>query len=90
MALTSTDVLGAPYVARTLALRPDSEGEVVATLVHRAADGPPTGRAVLHVHGFADYFFHKQVADFWCNRGYDFYALDLRKHGRSLLSHQTP
>ncbi|HEX6869979.1 MAG TPA: alpha/beta hydrolase, partial [Micromonosporaceae bacterium] len=24
------------------------------------------------------------------DRGYDFYALDLRKHGRSLLPHQTP
>lgn len=96
MAPTSTDtgngwdVLGAPYVARTLDLRPDDEGEVVATLVHRPADGPSTGRAVLHVHGFADYFFQTHVADFWCNRGYDFYALDLRKHGRSLRPHQTP
>jgi alpha-beta hydrolase superfamily lysophospholipase len=90
MAPTSTDVLGAPYVARTLDLRPDAEGEVVATLVHRPADGPSTGRAVLHVHGFADYFFQTTAADFWCNRGYDFYALDLRKYGRSLRPHQTP
>ena len=52
----STDVLGAPYTARTLPLRPDDEGEVVATLVSRRA-APPTNRAVLHVHGFADYFF---------------------------------
>lgn len=90
MAPTSTDVLGAPYLARTLELKPDSEGEVVATLVHRPADGPSTGKAVLHVHGFADYFFQTQTADFWCNRGYDFYALDLRKYGRSLRPHQTP
>ncbi|MET3963892.1 alpha-beta hydrolase superfamily lysophospholipase [Marmoricola sp. OAE513] len=90
MAPTSTDILGAPYLARTLALRPDAEGEVTATLVHRPADGPPTGKAVLHVHGFADYFFQTPAADFWCNRGYDFYALDLRKYGRSLLPHQTP
>jgi alpha-beta hydrolase superfamily lysophospholipase len=96
MARTSTesasgpqDVLGAPYVARTLHLKPDFEGEVVATLVHRPADGPSTGKAVLHVHGFADYFFQTTAADFWCNRGYDFYALDLRKYGRSLLGHQT-
>lgn len=97
MAPTSTengavpgDVLGPPYVARTLHLRPDEEGAVVATLVHRPADGPPTGKAVLHVHGFCDYFFQTAAADFWCNRGYDFYALDLRKYGRSLLPHQTP
>jgi alpha-beta hydrolase superfamily lysophospholipase len=90
VAPTSTDVLGAPYIARTLELRPDNEGEVVATLVHRPADGPSTGKAVLHVHGFADYFFQTSAADFWCNRGYDFYALDLRKYGRSLRPHQTP
>jgi alpha-beta hydrolase superfamily lysophospholipase len=95
MAPTSTDpgqpqdILGAPYVARTLQLRPDFEGAVTATLVYRPADGPSTGKAVLHVHGFADYFFQTAAADFWCNRGYDFYALDLRKYGRSLLPHQT-
>jgi alpha-beta hydrolase superfamily lysophospholipase len=90
MAPTSTeDVLGSPYVATTLRLDPDDEGEVVATLVHRPATDP-TGNAVLHVHGFADYFFQTGAADFWCERGYDFYALDLRKYGRSLLPHQTP
>jgi alpha-beta hydrolase superfamily lysophospholipase len=84
-----TDVLGAPYVATTLPLRPDDEGDVVATLVHRPA-AVSTTRAVLHVHGFADYFFQTGAADYWCDRGYDFYALDLRKYGRSLLPHQTP
>jgi alpha-beta hydrolase superfamily lysophospholipase len=83
------DVLGPPYLATTLRLAPDDEGDVVATLVHRPA-ADPTGSAVLHVHGFADYFFQTGAADFWCERGYDFYALDLRKYGRSLLPHQTP
>jgi alpha-beta hydrolase superfamily lysophospholipase len=83
-----TDVLGAPYTSETLRLRPDSEGEVVATLVHRPA-AEPTTKAVLHVHGFADYFFQTGFADFWVEHGYDFYALDLRKYGRSLLPHQT-
>ena len=86
---TTTDVLGAPYSSRTLRLGADDEGEVVATLVHRPA-AEPTGRAVLHVHGFCDYFFQTGAADFWVERGYDFYALDLRKYGRSLLPHQTP
>jgi alpha-beta hydrolase superfamily lysophospholipase len=45
---------------------------------------------VLYVHGFADYFFQTGYADWWAERGYDFYALDLRKYGRSLLPHQTP
>jgi len=30
------------------------------------------------------------VAEFFTELGYDFYALDLRKYGRSLLLHQTP
>lgn len=84
-----TDILGPPYVATTIPLRPDEEGDVVATLVHRPC-GTATAKAVLHVHGFADYFFQTGAADFWCERGYDFYALDLRKYGRSLLPHQTP
>lgn len=84
-----TDVLGAPYSCATWRLGSDDEGEIVATLVHRPA-AAPTRKAVLHVHGFADYFFQTVSADFWVERGYDFYALDLRKYGRSLRPHQTP
>jgi alpha-beta hydrolase superfamily lysophospholipase len=84
------DVLGEPYLAETLTLPPDDEGEVVATLVSRRVPGPPSRKAVLHVHGFCDYFFQTPAADFWTGRGYDFYAVDLRKYGRSLRPHQTP
>ncbi|GCD89134.1 alpha/beta hydrolase [Nocardioides sp. LS1] len=83
------DVLGAPYLAEEIELPDDDEGPVVATLVRRPADEPTT-RAVLHVHGFADYFFHTELAEWWNARGYDFYALDLRKYGRSIRPHQTP
>ena len=84
------DVLGEPYFAETLELPPDDEGEVVATLVIRKAEGGGARGAVLHLHGFCDYFFQTAAADFWVARGYDFYALDLRKYGRSLRPHQTP
>jgi alpha-beta hydrolase superfamily lysophospholipase len=83
------DLLGAPYTAETIPLADDDEGTVVATLVKRSAPTPTT-RAVLHVHGFSDYFFQTGHAEWWNERGYDFYALDLRKSGRSLLEHQTP
>jgi alpha-beta hydrolase superfamily lysophospholipase len=83
------DVLGEPYLAETISLPPDEEGPVVATLVVRRA-AEPTGRAVLHVHGFCDYFFQTAYAEWWNDRGYDFYAVDLRKYGRSLRPHQTP
>jgi alpha-beta hydrolase superfamily lysophospholipase len=85
----TTDVLGPPYTSETFELPHDDEGAVVATLVRRPAGGP-TGKAVLHVHGFADYFFQTAYAEWWNERGYDFYALDLRKFGRSILPHQTP
>ena len=84
-----TDVLGAPYEQRKLTLDADDEGDVVATLVSRRAPVPTT-RAVLYLHGYVDYFFQTHLADFYTERGYDFYALDLRKYGRSLLEHQTP
>ncbi|BCY06096.1 alpha/beta hydrolase [Actinoplanes sp. L3-i22] len=84
-----TDVLGWPYERHTIELGNDDEGPVVATLVRRRAE-QPTRRAVLHVHGFVDYFFQTHMADFFVEQGWDFYALDLRKYGRSLLPHQTP
>ena len=78
------------YVATDLAL-PDAprmpgepeDVEVVATLVRR--DGPRRSRrAVLYVHGWNDYFFQTHLADFWADLGFDFYAIDLRRYGRSL------
>ncbi len=89
--MTEPDILGAPYTAERIALPDDDEGGVIATLVHRPADeGLASSGAVFHVHGFADYFFQGEYAEWWTARGYDFYALDLRKYGRSLGPHQTP
>ena len=76
------DILGPDFRVETISLPPDPEGPVVATLVTLAPERP-NGRAVLHVHGFADYFFHTEYARWWADRGYAFYALDLHKCGRS-------
>ncbi|GAA5056211.1 alpha/beta hydrolase [Nocardia callitridis] len=91
------DVLGADYQQRTLSFGPDpdGEGEAVATLVRyvpEAAEAPePTDSgAVLYVHGFTDYFFQRHLAEHFHAAGYRFYALDLRKCGRSLREGQTP
>jgi alpha-beta hydrolase superfamily lysophospholipase len=83
------DILGEPYAAETLSLPSDDEGPVVATLVSRPA-ASPTSRSVLYVHGFCDYFFQSHLAEFFVERDIDFYALDLRKYGRSIRSWQTP
>ncbi|GAA4816155.1 alpha/beta hydrolase [Tomitella cavernea] len=96
------DVLGPGFEALRIPLGddPDGEGEITATLVRcnpaefdaPAADAtaPDTGRAVLYVHGFTDYFFQRHLAEHFTARGVAFYALDLRKCGRSLRPGQTP
>ncbi|WP_341360004.1 alpha/beta hydrolase [Georgenia sp. M64] len=87
-------VLGEPWLARTLALRTFDGGEDpaapdVATLVHRDGAGAQE-RAVLYLHGFTDYFFQAHHAEAWTAAGYDFYALDLRRSGRSTGTHPRP
>ncbi len=95
------DVLGAGFEQFTIDLGRDDEGELVATLV-RALPQPRTawqrvmGRTrqledvdVLYVHGWNDYFYQKGLARYFTDRGARFYALDLRKFGRSLRDGQT-
>ena len=87
------DILGEPYEQLTLELGDDAEGPVVATLVRAgapASDAPLADVDVLYVHGWSDYFFQTALADFWTDLGARFFALDLRKYGRSLREGQTP
>lgn len=64
----------------------EPEHEVVASLVRRGASAKR--RALLYVHGWNDYFFQSHLADAVAAWGYDFYALDLRRYGRSLREGQ--
>ena len=87
------DVLGEGYdhMVIPLGADPDGEGDVVATVV-RFTNGMPASptTAVLYVHGMSDYFFQRHVAEHFADLGYAFFALDLRKCGRSRLDGQTP
>ncbi|BDH56919.1 alpha/beta hydrolase [Tsukamurella sp. PLM1] len=89
----SPDILGEDFLAHTFHLGPDPDdepgGDVVATLVKHVPAPPDAHHAVLWVHGFSDYFFQTAVAEFFAARGYAFYALDLRKCGRSLRDGQS-
>lgn len=88
-----SDILGAGFVSMALQLLPDEDGENLATLVHHLpADDPhtfpgtpqqPAFRA-LYLHGWNDYFYQPELARHVAWAGGDFYALDLRKYGRSL------
>ena len=85
------DVLGVGFSQQTLFLASDEEGPVVATVVKYVdAHTDPAKTPVLYVHGWSDYFFNRQFARFWARRGHPFYALDLRKYGRSLRDWQSP
>jgi alpha-beta hydrolase superfamily lysophospholipase len=77
------------FEALELAAPDDYDGRVVATLVRLPNPAAERG-TVLYVHGFIDYFFQRHMAQRFAAEGYAFYALDLRKHGRSLLPHQHP
>lgn len=54
------------------------------------APAPEATDVVLGMHGWTDYFYNAELARYWAGRGYRFYALDLRRYGRSLRSWQTP
>lgn len=77
------------YSTQKLALTPDYEGEVIATLISLKANLGKR-KAILYLHGYLDYFFQEHLGEAFNARAFDFYALDLRKYGRSLLAHQHP
>jgi alpha-beta hydrolase superfamily lysophospholipase len=83
------DRLLAGFEAKELAFDKDYDGPVVATLV-RLSGGAGSRGPVLYVHGFVDYFFQRHMAERFAAEGYEFCAVDLRKHGRSLRPHQHP
>ncbi len=85
------DFLSPDYKVTTLDLEPDDEGDVPITVVKYQPDGyVRSARAILYIHGWSDYFFQTETAEFWHEHGATFYALDLRKYGRSLRPWQTP
>jgi len=79
------DILGDGFLARAIPLG----GGARATLVHRPSRGATRG-AILYVHGFSDYFFQRHVAEHFAERGFAFYAVDLRGYGRSLRDGELP
>ena len=83
----SPDVVLPGFDAAVLHFSDDHDGPVVATLIRRRAN-LSTNRAALYIHGWTDYFFQVHLADEFNAHGYNFYALDLRKYGRSL--HGSP
>lgn len=81
------DVLGEQFEQTTIDQGRDYSGPVVSTVVRLTTD-TVRADAVLYVHGFNDYFFQSEMAEEIVSHGYGFYAVDLRKYGRSLREGQ--
>lgn len=81
--LAGYECLDLPLVTPPLEIEQQAGVErLVATLIRHGA--PVHDRAILYVHGWNDYFFQAHLGDFFEAQGFDFYAIDLRRYGRSL------
>lgn len=83
----SPDMLGDGFEMKYVTHPDDYSGAVRSSIIRKKAS-PSNGSAIIYVHGFSDYFFQAEMADMFVSHGYGFYAVDLRKYGRSLLPGQ--
>lgn len=90
------DILGAGFEQCTMTVGDAGPAPTVATLVRRLPrpsaswTGPLHDVDVLYVHGWSDYFFQRDLAEAFARLGARFYALDLRRYGRSLRPGDVP
>ncbi|MCG7496429.1 alpha/beta hydrolase [Vibrio sp. Of7-15] len=71
------------FETTTLSLQDDYDGVAIATVI-RQRNSEDSQKAVLYIHGYSDYFFQEEMAQKYLDNGYNFYAIDLRKYGRSI------
>lgn len=83
------DILGNGYEMMYVIHPNDYSGSVRSTIIRKSSD-PKRNRGVLYIHGYNDYFFQIEMGDRFVEEGYHFYAVDLRKYGRSIMNGQTP
>ncbi|TVR89596.1 MAG: alpha/beta hydrolase [Saprospirales bacterium] len=70
------------YFRLTIDIEDRRSEELKATLVTKKPRRPGP-QAVLYLHGYLDYFFQHELGDAFVYENWSFYALDLRRHGRS-------
>lgn len=79
-----TDTLGGDFQSKYFDQGHDYSGPVRSTII-RLVPKHPTDIAVCYIHGFNDYFFQSEMAQQFVDHRYAFFAIDLRKYGRSLM-----
>lgn len=77
------------YEARYVDQGEAFDGPCRSTIVRRICPGG-SRRACLYVHGFNDYFFQSEMGRTFVDSGFNFYAVDLRRYGRSREPWQYP
>lgn len=77
------------YEARYVNQGEAFDGPCRSTIV-RLRSGKPTRRAYLYIHGFNDYFFQGEMGRLFADSAFNFYAVDLRRYGRSRQPWQYP
>lgn len=83
------DILKNGFESRVILLRDDYQGSARSVIIRRLCP-EKSKKAVLYIHGFNDYFFQSGMAEEFNRNGYNFYALDLRRYGRSLEQGDKP
>lgn len=77
------------YEARYVNQGEAFDGPCRSTIV-RKKDPKGSRRAFLYIHGFNDYFFQAEMGERFVDSGFNFYAVDLRRYGRSREPWQYP
>ena len=81
------DILGDGFEMCYVSHPDEYSGHVRSTVI-RKLPARSNGVAIIYVHGFSDYFLQWEMADMFTAHEYAFYAVDLRKYGRSLMDGQ--
>ena len=77
------------YEARYVDQGVQFDGPCRSTIV-RLRSRRPSKKGYLYIHGFNDYFFQSEMGERYVDSGYHFYAVDLRRYGRSKQPWQYP
>uniref|UniRef100_A0A6B2KVZ5 Myosin motor domain-containing protein n=1 Tax=Arcella intermedia TaxID=1963864 RepID=A0A6B2KVZ5_9EUKA len=79
----NSDILGSDFQNIQFKLLPDGFhiSPLTATLTRPQSN--KARNAILYLHDFSDYFWQEDMAYNFLKNGFSFYALDLRKYGRS-------
>lgn len=77
------------YEARYVNQGEAFDGPCRSTIVRRLCH-EGSRRAYLYIHGFNDYFFQSEMGERFVDSGFNFYAVDLRRYGRSKEPWQYP